>query len=74
MADPLTKVSGYASRHMSARTLIVDECHKRLKVTWSVDSKFREFVSRKQFHNETEQNMRFNDSPRLIFDDASYIL
>jgi hypothetical protein len=71
MIDPITKVSGYASRHMSTRTFIVSEQLKKLKITWSVEPEFKEFISRRALHTGNEETILYKDLPRLFFEDVS---
>ena len=55
MIDPIAKVSGFASRHIGARTFLVDQELKKLMIAWSVDPHFAPFKNREAMHDEDEK-------------------
>ena len=68
---PIAKVSGHASRLMSARTFIVSQHLTKLKTTWSVENEFKQFMVRKSMRDDKEQKMTHEDLPKLFLEDAS---
>ena len=63
MIDPVTKVSGFASRHIGVRTFLMDQDLKKLIIAWSVDPHFAPFKNREAMRNEDEKTMLCEDLP-----------
>ena len=68
--DEQTKVSGFASRHMSLRTFVMQQRLQKLMVAWSIDPCFTAFMNRKNEHNEQEQHLLHNTLPIWFFEDV----
>jgi len=70
MIDPVSKVSGFASRHLSTRTFLMHQHLQKLKVLWSTTEEFEDFMNRKELHNDYEKNMIYNTLPNIFFHDV----
>ena len=73
MIDPISKVSGYASRHVSLCTFIM---HKHLQSTsqlWSTDESFKTFNNHKPSHAGVEHDVLFVNLPKAFLDDVCYM-
>ena len=67
--DPVVKLSGSASRHVSAGSFIMHQKINRLKMTWSVENEFQEFISRKGLYNDKEKSSLHENLASQFFDD-----
>ena len=71
MIDPISKVSGCASRHLSTRAVLMSQHLQKLQVLWPIAEEFKEFMSRKDTHDETEKKMSHGLLPILFLQDAA---
>ena len=70
MTDPIAKVSGHASRHMTVRAFLMNNDLQKLKSTWSMQDHFRKFNERKTTHNAWQKLHLHDVSPARFFEDV----
>ena len=70
MIDPISKVSGYASRHMSTRTFIMHKQLQNITQLWATDESFKLFNERRPLHTNTESTILFDTLPAAFLEDA----
>ena len=73
MIDPVSKVSGRVSRHVSARTFIMHEQLQNVTRIWTTDESFKLFNERRPLHAGEESTMLFNALPVAFLEDAHSI-
>ena len=70
IVDPISEVSGYASRHLSIHTFITSQHLTKMKTQWQSTLNFAEFMNQKSVCSEEEQCVLYNALPNSFFDDA----
>jgi len=68
--DPISKVSGYASRHMSVRTFLIHKDLQNITRLWSSNDGFKKFNDRRSLHTGQELIMLYDNLPKSFLNDV----